>query len=224
MTGFDLNDFTKNPDGTFSKKKTQLQPRDIVKQQWDKTLLSKVRRNGQVESIANKIVMNGVVINKNNKGIYSIDYPHKLTLKLFGIPMPKQSVRSTTTGHHFQPKKTVDRSKDYKRQIKEQLPKDFIPFMHEVHVRKFHCIYPPLKAFHKKKGKMEAIRNGEIFYKNTQPDLMDNLKKLVFDCLGKDKKTGVPLVLGNDGIVVTENDTAKYYGLGGAIIIELEGY
>ena len=205
MNQFDLNNFQKNPDGTFSKKKTQLQPRDIVKQQWDKTLLSKV----------NKVPL--IVPEELSKVHY------KLTLKLFGIPMPKQSVRSTTTGHHFQPKKTVDRKKDYIRQIKEQLPKDFVPFTTEVHVRKFHCIYPPLKAFQKNKGKMEAIRNGEIFYKNTQPDLMDNLKKLVFDCLGKDKN-GIPLVLANDGIVVTENDTAKYYGIGGAIILELEGY
>lgn len=222
MTGFDLNNFTKNEDGTFSKKKTQLQPRDIVESEFKKTLLYKTNNFAKQinKTIAEKELelWDGITVHHNK------DFPQTLTLKLFGIPMPKQSVRSTKTGHHFQPKKTVDRKKDYIRQIKEQLPKDFIPFIHEVHVRKFHCIYPPLKAFHKNKGKMEAIRNGEIFYKNTQPDLMDNLKKLVFDCLGKDKKTGVPLVLGNDGIVVTENDTAKYYGIGGAIIIELEGY
>ena len=70
---------------------------------------------------------------------------------------------------------------------------------------------------------MDAIRNGEIFYKNTQPDLIDNLKKLIFDCLGKNKE-GIPLVLGNDGIIVGEDNTRKYYGMGGSILLTLTGY
>lgn len=48
MNQFDLNNFEKNPDGTFSKKKTQLQPREmkvtpksILKEEYNKTLLSK---------------------------------------------------------------------------------------------------------------------------------------------------------------------------------------
>jgi Holliday junction resolvase RusA-like endonuclease len=162
----------------------------------------------------------------------------KLSLNLFGVPMPKQSVRSFDTGKktstgkavigQYQPKDRDDRKKDYIEQIKNQLPKDFVPFETEVFVTKFHCIYPPLKSFQKIKGRMDAIREGAIFYKNTQPDLIDNLKKLVFDCLGKQKlKDGTwtaPLVLGNDGIVVGEDNTRKYYGIGGAILIELEGY
>ena len=63
---------------------------------------------------------------------------------------------------------------------------------------------------------MDAIRNGEIFYKNTKPDLPDNLKKLVNDAMSG-------LVYEDDSLIVTENDTAKYYGIGGCIIIELEG-
>lgn len=140
-----------------------------------------------------------------------------IKLNLFGIPMPKQSVRSTKSGHFFQPKEKKDRMNDYIEQILNQRPKDFKPFEHEVHVTRFHCIYPPLKSFHKIKGRMDAIRNGEIFYKNTQPDLIDNLKKLVFDSMAD-------IILKNDGLVVTENDTAKYYGLGGCIIIEMKGY
>ncbi len=146
--------------------------------------------------------------------------------------MPKQSVRAYCTKKvdkasgrhilaHFQPKELDERKDDYIRQLRAQLPKDFQPFMTEVFVTKFHCIYPPLKGFSKKK--MDAIRNGEIFYKNTQPDLIDNLKKLVFDCLGKNKE-GVPLVLGNDGIIVGEDNTRKYYGIGGSILLTLTGY
>ncbi len=147
--------------------------------------------------------------------------------------MPKQSVRSYCTKAvdkasgrhilaHFQPKELEQRKQDYIKQIKEQLPKDFIPFETQVFVTKFHCVYSPLKGFSKKK--MNAIINGETFYKNTQPDLIDNMKKLIFDCLGKDKKTGVPLVLSNDGIIVGEDNTRKYFGTGGMIILELEGY
>jgi len=185
-----------NSDGSYSKVKTVLQPRDMT--------LDKI-----------------IKIYRQTGNFYLDSTPstslfRTLKLTLFGIPMPKQSVRATKSGHYYQPKETVDRKNDYIKQIKEQLPEGFIPFEHEVHVRKFHCIFPPLKAFHKIKGRMEAIRNGEIFYKNTKPDLIDNLKKLVFDSMGD--------VIKNDSIIVTENDTAKYYGVGGCIIIELEGY
>lgn len=144
-----------------------------------------------------------------------------IILTLFGEPMPKQSVRSGVSKKgkifHYQPQEMVDREADYRRQILEQLPEDWQMFEHEVHLKKFHCIFSPLKGFHKIKGRMEAIRNGEIFYKNTKPDLIDNLKKLAFDSMSG-------LVCKDDSIIVTENDTAKYYGIGGCIIIVLEGY
>lgn len=149
------------------------------------------------------------------------------TLKLFGEPMPKQSVRSFATGaktasnkyivKHYQPAEMDKRVKDYQRQIREQLPQDFVMFTKIVHVRKLHFIFSPLKAFHKIKGKMEAIRGGEIFYKTTKPDLPDNLKKLVNDSMSN-------LIYKDDSLIVTENDVAKYYGEGGCIIIHLEGY
>ncbi len=161
--------------------------------------------------------LNKIIADENNNA-------RTLKLTLFGIPMPKQSVRTFIKDNrvmHVQTKELNDKKEDYIRQIRAQLPKDFKPFMTEVFVTKFHCIYPPLKGFNKKK--MEAIRNGEIFYKNTQPDLIDNLKKLIFDCLGKNKE-GVPLVLGNDGIIVGEDNTRKYYGMGGSILLTLTGY
>jgi Holliday junction resolvase RusA-like endonuclease len=140
----------------------------------------------------------------------------KISLTLFGIPMPKQSVRSAK-GHFWQPAKMVERTKDYIRQISEQLPADFKMFEHEVHITKMHFVYPPLKAFHKIKGRMDEIRAGEIFYKNTRPDLPDNMKKLCLDSM-----TG--LVYKDDGLIVSEDNVKKYYGTGGCIIIEMEGY
>ena len=190
---FNLDGFTKLADGTYIKTKTVLQPREVEY----KKKMSTHREN---------IVVEGSAI-----GFKTI------TLTLFGVPMPKQSVRATKSGHFFQPQITVDRKKDYQKQIREQMPPDFVMFDTEVHLTKFHCIFPPLKAFHKIKGRMDALRNGEIFYKNTKPDLIDNLKKLVFDSMSG-------IVCKDDSIIVTENDTAKYYGLGGCIIITLKGY
>lgn len=176
-----------------------------------------------------KLIMSGSKDYKGEEGLLAYikknDSPvvmRKITLNLFGIPMPKQSVRSSYNEslksiRHYQPKEMEDRVKDYRRQIRTQLPKDFVMFSNAVHVRKMHFVFPPLKAFHKQKGKMDAIRNGEIFYKETKPDLPDNLKKLPNDSMSG-------LVWSDDSIVVTETDTAKYYGLGGLIIIELEGY
>lgn len=149
----------------------------------------------------------------------------RLSLKLFGEPMPKQSVRSFCTkklgpngNHilgHFQPKEMDVRVKDYQRQIREQLPKDFIRFDARVHVTKMHFIFPPLKSFSRKI--MDSIEKGDIIYKETKPDLPDNLKKLVNDSMSD-------LVYRDDSIIVSEDNVKKYYGTGGLIIIELEGY
>ncbi len=149
-----------------------------------------------------------------------------VSLTLFGIPMPKQSVRGYATGRknangslivdHFQPKKMTDRTDDYINQIKEQLPKGFIPFQKKVHITKLHYIYPPLKKFSTKKGVMERIRAGELIKKLTRPDLGDNLAKLVLDSMSE-------VVYRDDSIIWAIDNVRKYHGTGGMIIIELTG-
>lgn len=232
---FSLEGFTKNADGSFSKKKTSLQPRDIE----IKTKQFEYKDNsGKVIFKATEYLpFEGFDANKftdkceplksscNISGTLKL---RKLTLTLFGEPMPKQSVRSYCTKKvdkasgrhilaHFQPKEMEERTADYIRQIKEQLPEGFIRFEERVHITKMHFIFQPLKAFHKIKGRMDAIRNGEIFYKNTKPDLPDNLKKLANDSMSA-------LVYKDDSIIVSEDNVKKYYGVGGCIIIEMEGY
>ncbi len=145
----------------------------------------------------------------------------KVSLCLFGTPMPKQSVRATKSGAFYQPKEMKQRTEDYRKQIMQQLTgknvfDQFCIFEKEVHITKMHFVYPPLKAFHKKKGMMDRIRAGEIIYKNTRPDVIDNLKKLVCDAMSG-------LVYKDDGIIVSEDNVKKYYGTGGCIIIEMEG-
>lgn len=149
----------------------------------------------------------------------------KVTLVLRGEPMPKQSARFYCTGKvrpgskshiivSYQPKEMEERKKDYQAQLRDQMPPGWEPFERRVHVRKLHYVYSPLKSF--SKSTMEAIKAGYTVYKETQPDLVDNLKKLVFDSMAG-------IVFRNDGGIVSEDNVKKYYGLGGCIIIELEG-
>lgn len=145
----------------------------------------------------------------------------KITLTLFGIPMPKQSVRSFYNESlkrimHYQPKEMEENTKRCQVEVRKQLPKDFVPFANEVHITKLHFVFPPLKAFQKIKGRMDDIHNGKTFYKNTKPDA-DNCCKFCWDFL-----KGVAFT--DDNIIVSLSGLKKIYGTGGATIIEMEGW
>lgn len=151
----------------------------------------------------------------------------KITLILKGEPMPKQSVRSYANGSfkvvaggkkvynvfHYQPPEMDERKLNYQKQVMMQLPPDFKMFSQRVHIRKMHFIFPPLKGF--SKVVMEKLNAGEIVYKETKPDA-DNLQKMLYDSLNK-------MVFSDDSIIVSVDDVKKCYGLGGLIILELEG-
>jgi Holliday junction resolvase RusA-like endonuclease len=177
----------KNKDGSYSKAKTTQQPREV--KNYEKDHIDDIKPNEEFR---------------------------KISLVLLGEPMSKQSVRATKSGHFFQPKKYTDREKDYRRQIKEQLPKDFNMFTEEVQIVKMHIVYAPLKGFQKIKGMMDRIRSGEMIKKLTKPDLPDNCKKLVLDSMSE-------LVYKDDSIIWAEDNVRKFYSTGGAIIIEIIG-
>lgn len=234
MNQFDLTKFRKNPDGTYSRISVAVQPRNNAMGKSLPAILEEQSYNSKEATRDQKIyLVTGTskveFEDVNAKGGFRVKWPgyRMIKLTLFGEPMPKQSVRGYATGRknksgnlivdHFQPQKTVDRTKDYIRQIIDQLPKDFTMFETMVHVKKMHFVFAPLKGFHKIKGRMEALRNGEIFWKNTKPDMPDNLKKLVNDSMSG-------LVFKDDSIIVSEDNIKKYYGTGGCIVIELEGY
>ena len=189
-----------NGDGTFSKGKTKPQPREVLNE--------RERFNSMPDEL-------------KTRPMIPEECFRKIELTLFGIPMPKQSVRQGKNKQgqtiFYQDKKKKERESDYVAQIKKQLPPGFKMFEECVFVRRMHFVYPPLKSFHKIKGTMEGLRNGKKIYKNTRPDLPDNLKKLVNDCLSG-------LVYRDDCIIVGEDDVKKYYGTGGCVIIILEGY
>lgn len=222
MSSFTEDDLRKmgmvrNEDGSYSKSKSKPQLHELEKV----AIISNGNVNLTPVQIVNHYLQTGnMIINSFEPEKY-----RTIKLTLFGDPMPKQSFRHFDTGKRnakgkavigsYQPKEMSDRKKDYIQQIKEQLPKDFIPFSEIVFVTKMHFIFPPLKAFHKVKGKMDAIRNGEIFYKTTKPDI-DNLSKMALDSI-KD------IVMVDDNLIVGISDMKKYYGVGGCIIIELKG-
>lgn len=165
-----------------------------------------------------------------------------ITIILEAVPMPKQSVRAyaqrymagakkgdvitfrnpktgkldVTIGFHKDPEREK-RERAYRIQITKQLRDnypDFVIFQKEVHITKYHVIFPLLESFTKRK--IEAISRGEIFYHTTAPDLPDNLKKLPNDAMSG-------LVYTDDKIIVSENNVMKYYGLCPGYIIELKG-
>lgn len=203
---FDLSGFTKQLDGSYKKNSSSVQPRD----------LNKVAAK-QLEHISNIDNINIPIIKA--KKAEEPKTLRRITLNLFGEPMPKQSVRSFIQNGkimHFQPKEFAIRKADYLKQMKEQLPEDFVMFTERVHITKLHFVFAPLKAFHKIKGRMDAIRSGEIFYKATRGDL-DNYIKPFFDSLSE-------TVFADDALVVSVDNMKKFYGNGGCIIVDLAGY
>lgn len=144
-----------------------------------------------------------------------------IKLKILGEPKAKQSVkmanRKDKTGnafiHKYQPRKVVEHERNLSFDIKSQIPAGFIPFEGPVRINKLFYIFAPIKSL--KKFQHEAINGGKIVYKQSRPDLSDNLNKSVFDCM-----TGI--VYKDDSQIVSMNNVKKFYGVVPRIEIELE--
>lgn len=192
----------KMPNGQWQKPKSVQQPRETDKYNFQQGTHYDTSRMGQI-------------IQKFEKKPLPTPEYHSIRLILKGEPMPKQSVRSTKSGHHFQPQKYIDREKDYRKQIAEQLPKGFVMFTQEVVITKLYFVYAPLKGFQKIKGYMEKIHSGELIPKTTRGDL-DNCMKLVNDSMSE-------LVFKDDALIYSIKEMGKYYGTAGYIEIHLTG-
>jgi Holliday junction resolvase RusA-like endonuclease len=124
--------------------------------------------------------------------------------------MPHQSVRFTKTGHSYKPKKIMDYQKYIVSLVSSQLPEGFetIPSGSLIFIEELHYQYAYPKAFSKKKK-----QQGKI-YKETKPDLQDNLNKAFLDAL-----EGV--VYEQDQNIVSINNLEKYYGESDKITLTL---
>lgn len=106
---------------------------------------------------------------------------------IIGTPKAKQSARfraitSKKTGKTFvssyQKKEVVENEKNIAFDVKSQLPLGFVPFDQAIGVQILY-VFPLLSSFTKKQKKI--IDAGGIIYKDTKPDLTDNLNKGLFD-------------------------------------------
>ena len=140
----------------------------------------------------------------------------KLSFDIIGTPFAKQSARFFRAGdgiRSYQPKKIIDGEKMVAVQVIQQLPRNFKIIDTAIKITK--CIYtfPVLKSFSKKKR--DLIKSGVKFYKETKPDLPDNLNKGLIDALQG-------IVFTNDSRIVSMNGVEKVYGFRPGIELELE--
>jgi Holliday junction resolvase RusA-like endonuclease len=129
----------------------------------------------------------------------------ELNLIILGTPKPKQSARFYAKGNKvfsFQKKEVVENERNIAFDVKSQLPVGFVPYDEPIGVEVVFVF--PIKETMKKKEK-EAIENGEYIYKDTKPDLHDNLCKGLFDALEG-------LVYVNDSRICMVK-SAKIYGV-----------
>lgn len=128
-----------------------------------------------------------------------------------GTPSSKQSARFAV-GKHGKMKgkvvsyqKTSIKNKETELALiaKSQLPKGFKILDEPLGVSILY-VFPLLSSFTKKEK--EFIANGGIVYKETKPDLTDNLNKGLFDALQD-------IVYTNDSRIVKITDTSKIYGI-----------
>ena len=144
-----------------------------------------------------------------------------IKFKILGIPQPKQSarfaIRKGKGGRNFlqkyQKKEVVQNERNIAFDIKSQLPEGFIPFDSAIHVKKLLYVFPPQKNWSKKK--LKELEEGKIFYKETKPDLTDNLNKGLFDAMNG-------IVYTDDARICKMSEVEKIYGLIPRIEVEFE--
>jgi len=138
-------------------------------------------------------------------------WQHKLTLTLDCIPKVKQSTRfrayidkesGKAKGFAYQTNEIKKDSLNIRAQIQSQLPKGFkvIDSPMEVRVNYIHKL--PKTALNKFKA---AIKEAIPVYKDTSPDLNDNLNKGLFDAMQG-------IVFTNDSKIIILSGLTKVYG------------
>lgn len=152
----------------------------------------------------------------------------KIVIVIPGVPIPKQSVRSYDTGKRFINKKGKSTTvighhqtneldyakKKIKADIAVQLPKGFIPWKGPVQVNRLAFVYKYLKS-HKKAEREQYKTTGIPLPKWTRPDQVDNLKKLLFDCMSE-------MVYEDDAQICYEKEIRRYYADESFTMIELQ--
>ena len=144
----------------------------------------------------------------------------RLEIKLDKVPETKQSTRfrafidkatGRAKGYAYQSKKVKDEELSLVQAIEKQLPESWIirdtPMM--IGITYQYKLPDSAKAKYK-----TAIQNGHKVYKDTSPDLSDNLNKCLFDALQK-------CVITNDSKFYKIFRLEKIYGLEERTFVEI---
>lgn len=124
--------------------------------------------------------------------------------------IPKQSVRQGR-GVFYQDTKYLKYSRAIVKEVKNSLPDDFEILDGYLKVTVVY-VFSPLKGMSKKDK--EYLENGGYIYKNTRPDVTDNLNKGLFDALQE--------VVYVDDSRISEITASKVFGKKAKIILKIE--
>lgn len=129
---------------------------------------------------------------------------------IIGTPQAKQSARFRIIENKktkksfvssYQKKEVVENEKNIANTVKSQIPLGYVPFDVAIGVEILY-VFPFLASFTKKQK--EFIEAGGTIYKDTKPDLTDNLNKGLFDaCEG---------ILYTNDSRVSKIESMKIYG------------
>ena len=139
-----------------------------------------------------------------------------MKLIIVGEPKGKQSAKFRRMGKFvksYQPSHVVENENNIRYQVIQQLPKDFVIWTGGIRVKRLWYVFTPPKSM--RKSMLKIINIGEYVYKETKPDLTDNLNKSLFDAM-----QGV--VYANDSQICEMIDVKKVYGKQPRIEIEME--
>jgi Holliday junction resolvase RusA-like endonuclease len=131
-----------------------------------------------------------------------------MKLVFFGTPTPKQSARfrgfmkgKKIAVQSYQTTEVKNKQKAKKVEAMSQIPDDHELYDVAIGVKVL-FVFPPLKSW--KKDMKDFYAKGGKIYKDTKPDLHDNLMKMVFDAMEK-------VVFTNDSRVA-KVESEKIYG------------
>lgn len=135
-----------------------------------------------------------------------------MIFKILGVPKPKQSMKFTKKGFSYQPKEVKEQERNLKWDIKSQLPEGHTPYDGPLQLS-VTFVFPPPAGW--SKAKMGLLQQGVKFYKDTKPDLQDNLMKGVCDAMEG-------IVYTNDSRICKLTGSEKIYGMVPQTIIHIE--
>ena len=126
-----------------------------------------------------------------------------MIITIDGTPKSKQSVKASVSHgkiHTYQPASVVDYENYVKIICLQQRPKGF-KLYEEPLIMFCQYIFPTLKTFTKKKK--QILTDGGYIFKDTKPDVTDNLTKALADALSG--------IIYNDDARIVAYQGVKYY-------------